>query len=114
MSPPHPPDDALRQFEDRLRPLLAAVRRVVADPLVSPGKEVVRRFLADAPVAACVRLFEVWQSAAAAGAPLPELLDRLAPEDRFVLDLVTTIYSIPDPADPPSAFPDYQHLAAMG
>lgn len=108
-----PPSDPVTVLEARLRPLLDEVRAAVADPLFGPGRDAVRRFLADAPVGPCVRLYAAYQSAAAAAEPVPAMLDRLSPENRFVLDLVTAIYSVPDPADAPSAFPDYRQLAEM-
>ena len=110
---PSPDDDRSARLEAEILPLLARVRTAVADPLFGPGRDALRRFLSDAPVGVCVRLYEAWQTATGAGDPVQVVAGRLTPENRFILDLVTTIYSVPDPADATSQFPDYAELAKL-
>jgi hypothetical protein len=97
-------DERLSRLEAEILPLLDHVRGAVADPLVVPGREVVRKFLADAPVDTCVKLFETWRMAEGEGTPVQVVAGRMTPENRFILDLVTTIYSVPNPSDVASQF----------
>jgi hypothetical protein len=108
-SPP-PELDALNA---ELLPLLDTVREAVAEQLFGPARTAVNRFLSDAPVGVCVRLFAVWEAARDSGLPLDQFLDRLTPENRFILDLVSAIYSVPDKTDCPALFPDYRELESL-
>lgn len=95
-----------------LLPLLDVVREAVAEQLFGPTRHAVNRFLADAPVGVCVKLYEAWETARSAGQMTDAFLDTLTPENRFILDLVSTIYSVPDGNDH-TQFPDYRELTKM-
>jgi hypothetical protein len=114
MTTKHPePDARLVELENRLTPLLDTVRDSVADRLFGPSGGAVHRFLSDAPIGVCVQLYEVWESARQSELPVELYLSRLTPENRFVLDLVSAIYSVPDPEETPPLFPDYRELEKL-
>ena len=106
------PDPRRTALSAELLPLLDVVREAVADQLFGPTRHAVNRFLADAPIGACVKLYEAWAAANAAGLMTDPFLDTLTPENRFILDLVSTIYSVPDGNDS-ALFPDYRELSRI-
>jgi hypothetical protein len=88
-------DDALTdRFEAQLRPLVRAVRVAVEDQIFADvGQSSVGRILQDAPADACVRLSDSWAVADLVGVSSADLLARFDPIDRFVIEMVTGIYS---------------------
>jgi hypothetical protein len=84
-------DDALTdRFEAQLRPLVRAVRDAVEDQIFADaGASSVGRILQDAPADACLRLSDSWAVADLSG----DLMARFDPIDRFVIEMVTGIYS---------------------
>ena len=95
-----------------LLPLLDTVREAVAEQLFGPTHHTVTRFLADAPIGTCVKLYQTWELARTTGPAADAFLETLTPENRFILDLVSTIYSVPDDNDV-ALFPDYRELSRM-
>ena len=88
-------DDALTdRFEAQLRPLVRAVRDAVEDQLFAdPGDASVGKILQDAPADACLRLSDSWAVADLVGVSSTDLMARFDPIDRFVIEMVTGIYS---------------------
>jgi hypothetical protein len=90
----------LAELEAEVRPLLDEVRATLGDMLTTSGKDTLTRFLADAPVEACIRLGEVWDMAQSLGVPTEQVKARFNPEDQFLVDFVTTVYGPPSPGTP--------------
>lgn len=88
-------DDALTdRFEAQLRPLVRAVRVAVEDQIFADlGDSSVGRILQDAPADACLRLSDSWAVADLVGVSSADLMARFDPIDRFVIEMVTGIYS---------------------
>jgi hypothetical protein len=88
-------DDALTdRFEAQLRPLVRAVRDAVEDQIFADaGSSSVGRILQDAPADACLRLSDSWAVADLVGVSSDDLMARFDPIDRFVIEMVTGIYS---------------------
>jgi hypothetical protein len=82
--------------EHELRSLLSAVHLRLADSVYEPktGSESVSRFLAEAPVDACMKLADTWVRAIDKGFPT----DRFTAEEQFMLEMVTAIYAEPSAA----------------
>ncbi|MFO0935286.1 MAG: hypothetical protein U0798_02085 [Gemmataceae bacterium] len=89
------PEDTLTdRFEAQLRPLVRAVRLAVEDQLFQdPGDCSVGRILQDAPADACLRLSDSWAVADLVGVSPADLLARFDAIDRFLIEMVTGIYS---------------------
>ena len=89
------PDDALTdRFEAQLRPLVRAVRVAVEDQIFADaGDASVGRILQDAPAEACMQLSDSWAVADLVGVSSTALMARFDPIDRFVIEMVTGIYS---------------------
>ncbi len=94
----------LADLEAELRELLGAILAGLSDLLDGTGGESVRRFLADAPANHCVRLADAWALAGELGLDPAQLLPRFTPEEQFLVELVTAIYTAGHPngrdADP--------------
>jgi hypothetical protein len=88
-------DDTLTdRFEAQLRPLVRAVRDAVEDQLFADAScSSVGRILQDAPADACLRLSDSWAVADLVGVSSGDLMARFDPIDRFVIEMVTGIYS---------------------
>lgn len=88
-------DDALTdRFEAQIRPLVRAVRVAVEDQIFAdPGDSSVGRILQEAPADACLRLSDSWAVADLVGVSSADLMARFDPIDRFVIEMVTGIYS---------------------
>ena len=88
-------DDALTdRFESQLRPLVRAVRVAVEDQIFSDlGDASVGRILQNAPAEACLQLSDSWAVADLVGVSSADLMARFDPIDRFVIEMVTGIYS---------------------
>ena len=88
-------DDALTdRFEAQLRPLVRAVRVAVEDQIFAEaGDASVGRILQDAPAEACMQLSDSWAVADLVGVSSAALMARFDPIDRFVIEMVTGIYS---------------------
>ena len=86
-------DRAWAAFADAIRPDLDAVRDAVADLLDEPGTGTADRFLAAAPVDACVRLADAWLSAEAVGLPADRAAVAFDAEDRSLLELVAAVFA---------------------
>lgn len=107
------PTDArmLADLEAEVRPLVATVRTALADTITAPGPDGVARMLTAAPVDACVRLADAWAVACAVGLRPDRVKARLDPEDQFVIDLVTSVYTAARPGV--IAHPDLPELARL-
>ena len=90
-----PTDEGLTdRFEAQLRPLVRAVRSAVEDQIFAePGNSSVGKILQDAPAGACLSLSDSWAVADLVGVSSADLLARFDPIDRFVIEMVTGIYS---------------------
>lgn len=87
------PTRMLADLEREVRPLLTDILAGLSDLLNDDGNDSVRRFLADAPVDLCVRLADTWALAADLGLNPTQLMPRFSPEEQFLLELVTAIYT---------------------
>jgi hypothetical protein len=87
--------DALTdRFEAQLRPLVRAVRESVEDQIFADaGGASVGSILQDAPADACLQLADAWAVADLVGVSSDDLMARFDPIDRFVVEMVTGIYS---------------------
>ena len=82
------------RFEAQLRPLVRAVREAVEVQIFAePGAASVGRILQDAPADACLRLSDSWAVADLVGVSSTDLMARFDAIDRFVIEMVTGIYS---------------------
>jgi hypothetical protein len=89
---------ALADLEAELRDLLGEILVGLSDLLDGTGGDSVRRFLADAPANQCVRLADAWALAGELGLDPAQLLPRFTPEEQFLVELVTAIYTAGHPA----------------
>ena len=103
----------LADFEREVRPLLADILASLSDLLTDDGGDTVRHFLADAPVDLCVRLADSWALATDLGLEPLQLLPRFSPEEQFLLELVTAIYTAGRAAGPPSDSFDLDDLVGL-
>jgi hypothetical protein len=103
----------LADLEREVRPLLADILASLSDLLDDHGNDTVRRFLADAPVDLCVRLADTWALAADLGLDPRQLMPRFSPEEQFLLELVTAIYTAGRPAGPRSDSFDLSELVGL-
>ena len=101
----------LTDFEREVRPLLADILASLTDLL--DGGDSVRRFLADAPVELCIRLADTWALATDLGLEPLQLLPRFSPEEQFLLELVTAIYTAGRASGPPSDSFDLDELVGL-
>ena len=103
----------LADFEREVRPLLAEILASLTDLLDDDGGDTVRRFLADAPVELCIRLADTWALATDLGLEPLQLLPRFSPEEQFLLELVTAIYTAGRASGPPSDSFDLDELVGL-
>lgn len=90
----HTDEGLTDRFEAQLRPLVRAVRTAVEDQIFAdPGNSSVGQILQDAPAGACLSLSDSWAVADLVGVSSADLLARFDPIDRFVIEMVTGIYS---------------------
>ena len=102
----------LADLEREVRPLLADILASLTD-LLDDGGDSVRRFLADAPVELCIRLADTWALATDLGLEPLQLLPRFSPEEQFLLELVTAIYTAGRASGPPSDSFDLDELVGL-
>lgn len=105
-------DRMLTDLEAEVRPLVGAVRVALAEVMAAAPHDAAGRFLALAPVDACVRLADVWAVAEAVGVPTAAVRDRFGPEDQFLIDIVTSVYTAARPGQGP-ADADLPELARL-
>ena len=103
----------LANFEREVRPMLADILASLSDLLDDDGGDTVRRFLADAPTDLCVRLADAWALATDLGLEPTQLMPRFTPEEQFLLELVTAIYTAGRAAGPPSDSFDLDELIGL-
>lgn len=103
----------LGEFEREVRPMLADILAGLSDLLDDGGGDTVRRFLADAPTDLCVRLADAWALATDLGLEPLQLMPRFTPEEQFLLELVTAIYTAGRTAGPPSDSFDLDELIGL-
>lgn len=103
----------LANFEREVRPMLADILASLSDLLDDDGGDTVRRFLADAPTDLCVRLADAWALATDLGLEPTQLMPRFSPEEQFLLELVTAIYTAGRTAGPPSDSFDLDELVGL-
>jgi len=103
----------LADFEREVRPLLADILASLSDLLDDDGGDTVRRFLADAPTELCLRLADTWTLAADLGLDPEQLMPRFTPEEQFLVELVTAIYTAGRAAGPPSDSFDLDELVGL-
>ena len=103
----------LSDLEGELRPLLAAIRSALNDLLAASGHDSLDRFLSVAPVEACVRLADTWAMAAGIGLDPHALKERFSPEEQFLIELVTAIYTAGHPACVGAEFDDLPELMRL-
>jgi len=90
----HQDDDTMSLgLLEEVVPLLAVVRTSLSELRNAHGRETLDRFFESAPLDACVRLADIWSMAAAVGVDMETIRNRFDPEDQFLIDLVTTIYT---------------------
>jgi len=87
-------------LEREVRPLLGGILAGLSDLLEGDGTDTVHRFLADAPVDLCVRLADTWALADELGLDPAQLLPHFSPEEQFLIELVTAIYTVGRTAGP--------------
>ncbi len=103
----------LGDFEREIRPMLADILAGLSDLLDDEGGDTVRRFLSDAPTDLCVRLADAWALATDLGLEPLQLMPRFTPEEQFLLELVTAIYTAGRVAGPPSDSFDLDELVGL-
>ena len=103
----------LANFEREVRPMLADILASLSDLLDDEGGDTVRRFLADAPTDLCIRLADAWALATDLGLEPTQLMPRVSPEEQFLLELVTAIYTAGRAAGPPSDSFDLDELIGL-
>ena len=101
----------LGDFEREVRPMLADILSGLADLL--DDDDTVRRFLSDAPTDLCIRLADAWALATDLGLEPLQLMPRFTPEEQFLLELVTAIYTAGRSAGPPSDSFDLDELVGL-
>ena len=101
----------LNDFEREVRPMLADILSGLADLL--DDDDTVHRFLSDAPTDLCVRLADAWALATDLGLEPLQLMPRFTPEEQFLLELVTAIYTAGRTAGPPSDSFDLDELVGL-
>ncbi|OWK36312.1 hypothetical protein [Fimbriiglobus ruber] len=97
-------------LEAEVRPLIGSLRTALVGVMAASGTDSVSRFLSDAPVEACVRLADVWAVATAIGVPTDQVKARFSPEEQFLIEIVTSVYSA---ARPTQNFGDLPELARL-
>ena len=102
----------LADFEREVRPMLADILASLSDLLDDDG-DAVRRFLADAPTELCLRLADAWTLAEDLGLDPAQLMPRFSPEEQFLIELVTAIYTAGRTAGPPSDSFDLDELVGL-
>jgi hypothetical protein len=95
MEPPHDPAEArlLEEFEAELRPLLDQVRDSLRLHVFAARKPGDTPLPPDEAFDAGVRLADAWAVAGAVGLPVEQLKDRLDNEDKFLVEMMSSIYS---------------------
>ena len=103
----------LTDFECEVRPLLADILASLSDLLDGDDGDTIHRFLADAPTELCLRLADTWALAVDLGLDPEQLMPRFSPEEQFLIELVTAIYTAGRNAGPPSDSFDLDELVGL-
>jgi hypothetical protein len=87
-------DQLTDRFEAQIRPMVRSIRATVEGQIFSESANAsVGNILRDAPTEMCVQLADAWSIADLVGVSAEDLLSRFDAIDRFVIEMVTGIYS---------------------
>lgn len=86
------------ELETEIRPLVGVIRSALSERIFGPGDSV-SDLLATVPIDTGARLADLWAAAGRRGS-VSARLARFDPEEQFILELVTSVYSPRRPASP--------------